>query len=125
VEHLGYVDAAAREDLLAVARLLVLPSFDEGFGLPLLEAMSLGIPAVASNRGALPEVAGGAAMLVDPEQPEAIARALEDILRDPDVACRLGELGRARAAQFTWKRAALLTREAYARAIARRRLRSV
>jgi glycosyltransferase involved in cell wall biosynthesis len=121
VEVRGYVDASAREALFAGARVLVLPSFDEGFGLPVLEAMSLGIPVVASERGALPEVAGGAATLVSPDEPGAIAAGIEQVLRDPAVARRLGELGRARATAFTWSRAATLTRDAYTRAIARRR----
>jgi len=126
VEHRGYVDPGAREDILAGARLLVLPSFDEGFGLPMLEAMSLGIPVVASNRGALPEVAGGAAVLVDPDDPASIARGIEDVLRDPGFARRLGDLGTTRAGLFTWNRAAALTRDAYEQALdaRRRRLRT-
>jgi glycosyltransferase involved in cell wall biosynthesis len=121
VELRGYVAAAAREELLAGARVLVLPSFDEGFGLPVLEAMSLGIPVVASNRGALPEVAGGAAVLVDPDDPGSIASGLLDVLQDAVLARRLGDLGRARAGLFTWARSAALTRDAYERAIDRRR----
>lgn len=116
----GYVTGDERETLLAGARVLVLPSFDEGFGLPLLEAMSLGVPAVVASRGALPEIAGDAALLVDPEDPESIRKALEEVLDDGDLARRLGERGRTRASQFTWSRTAALTREAYERAIERR-----
>jgi glycosyltransferase involved in cell wall biosynthesis len=120
VEHRGYVAEAQREDLLAGARLLVLPSFDEGFGLPLLEALSLGIPVVASNRGSLPEVAGGAALLVDPDDPASICGAIERVLDDPEEARQLGAKGLVRAAAFTWDRTAALTRAAYERAIERR-----
>jgi glycosyltransferase involved in cell wall biosynthesis len=123
VEHRGYVTPAARENLLAGARLLVLPSFDEGFGLPILEAMSLGVPVVASNRGALPEIAGGTAVLVDPDDPASITQGIEDVLRDPEFARRLGDLGRARAGLFTWNRAAALTRDAYEQALDTRRRR--
>jgi glycosyltransferase involved in cell wall biosynthesis len=119
VEHRGYVPAAEREALLAGARALVLPSFDEGFGLPVLEAMSLGIPAVASNAGALPEVAGDGALLVDPGDAPGLCRALAELLEIPGLARRVAERGRARAAEFTWARAAALTRTAYECALAR------
>jgi glycosyltransferase involved in cell wall biosynthesis len=69
VSHRGYVDANDRERLFAGARALVLPSLDEGFGLTALEAMSAGVPVVASDRGSLPEVVGDAAPLVDPTDP--------------------------------------------------------
>ena len=69
VRHLGYVDADRRRALYEGARLLVLPSLDEGFGLPVLEAMTTGVPVVAANRGALPEVVGDAGPLIDPERP--------------------------------------------------------
>lgn len=118
VEHRGYVAPAERQALLSGARLLVLPSFDEGFGLPVLEAMSLGIPVVASSRGALPEVAGGAALLANPDDPEAVCRALRRVLDEPALARDLGEKGLARASAFSWTRTAELTREAYERAAA-------
>jgi glycosyltransferase involved in cell wall biosynthesis len=117
VDYRGYVGDAGREELFLGARLLVLPSFDEGFGLPVLEAMSLGVPVVAADRGALPEVAGDAALLVDPEEPESIALAMEQVLDDSRLARRLGERGLRRAAAFTWARSAELTRAAYERAI--------
>lgn len=119
VDYRGYVPDTGREELLLGARLLVLPSFDEGFGLPVLEAMSLGVPVVASGRGALPEVAGGTAVLVDPDDALSIAGGIEGVLDDPGMARQLAERGLARAATFTWRRTAELTREAYARAIER------
>ena len=70
VRHIGYVDPSNRQALYSGARLLVMPSFDEGFGIPVLEAMTLGVPVVASNRGALPEVLGDAGPLVDPDNPD-------------------------------------------------------
>jgi glycosyltransferase involved in cell wall biosynthesis len=120
VDYRGYVAADEREQLLAGARLLVLPSFDEGFGLPLLEAMSLGVPAVVSDRGALPEVAGGAARLVDPEDTDGLRQAMQDVIEDPVMARTLGERGKARSALFTWARTAALTREAYEQALENR-----
>lgn len=124
VEYRGYVPGAGREELLRGARLLVLPSFDEGFGLPVLEAMSLGIPVVAADRGALPEVTGGCAVLVDPHDPASIAAGLRRVLEDPDMARHLAERGLARAAGFTWQRSAELTRLAYEQAIERRQART-
>src|SRR4029077_10959373 len=76
VRHVGYVAPAERESLYRGARLLVLPSFEEGFGLPVLEAMSLGVPVVAARRGSLPELVGDAGPLVDPERPDDIAKAI-------------------------------------------------
>jgi glycosyltransferase involved in cell wall biosynthesis len=123
VEFRGYVSEGERQAVYAGARLLVLPSFQEGFGLPVVEAMSLGIPVVASNRGALPEVSGGAALLVDPDDAAAISQAMESILEDPALARRLGEDGLKRARAFSWERTAELTRAAYERAIDTRRRR--
>jgi alpha-1,3-rhamnosyl/mannosyltransferase len=123
VSHLGYVPPDAREALLERARVLVLPSLNEGFGLTALEAMSAGVPVVASNRGSLPEVIGGAGLLVDPTDVSGIASALERIVGDDDAARRSAEAGLSRAAQFTWARTAATLRRAYADAVARRRAR--
>jgi len=98
----------------------VLPSFDEGFGLPVVEAMTLGIPVVASDHGALPEVCGGAAVLVDPDDRGSICNGIERVLREPGLAERLAERGAARARVFSWRRTAELTVEAYRRARDRR-----
>jgi glycosyltransferase involved in cell wall biosynthesis len=123
VDYYGYVSDGDRQSVYAGARLLVLPSFDEGFGMPVVEAMSLGIPVVASTRGALPEVCGGAALLVDPEDVSGLSRAMERVLFESGLARRMGEDGLRRAACFNWARTAELTRAAYGRAIEARRTR--
>ena len=123
VEYRGYVKDGDRRALYAGARALVLPSFEEGFGLPVVEAMTLGIPVVASNRGALPEVSGGAALLIDPDDRGTISHAMEQVLFDAELARRLGERGLHRARAFTWDRTAELARDAYQAAVERRRAR--
>jgi alpha-1,3-rhamnosyl/mannosyltransferase len=124
VAHRGYVAAEDRGALYAGAGLLVMPSLDEGFGLPVLEAMSAGVPVVASRRGALPEVAGDAAVLVDAMDVEGFARAIERVVHDEAHARDLTERGRARAAHFSWARTAAAARRAYGDAMARRRERA-
>jgi glycosyltransferase involved in cell wall biosynthesis len=117
VRLLAWVDDADLEGLYALADAFVFPSLYEGFGLPVLEAMARGIPVASSNRASLPEVAGGAALLFDPEREEEIAAAIDRLLRDRDEADRLRAAGRERAAQFTWERTAELTAANYARAV--------
>jgi len=119
VEHRGYVPADDREALYAGARVLVLPSLDEGFGLPVLEAMSAGVPVVASRRGAITEVTDGAAALVEPTDAEGLASALGRVLRDDAYAFDLATRGLARARAFTWDLAASSLAGAYADAVAR------
>jgi glycosyltransferase involved in cell wall biosynthesis len=102
------------DDLYARAGVVVVPSLYEGFGLPVLEAMARGVPVVSSNRSSLPEVAGDAALLVDPEDRRALRAAIERALADPEP---LRAQGRARAAEFTWERTAQLTAETYRRAL--------
>ncbi len=99
VRALGHVDDAFLPGLYAGAAAFVLPSLYEGFGLTALEALAAGIPVVAADRGALPEVCGKAAQLVDPTSAEAIADALERALDDP---ARWRAVGPARAAPLTW-----------------------
>ena len=120
VEYRGYVPAAAREALYAGARAIVLPSLDEGFGLTALEAMSAGIPLVASNRGSLPEVAGDAGALVDPTDVRQLADALERVLRDRAWALERAESGLARSRAFRWDVSARTLRQAYLEAVARK-----
>jgi glycosyltransferase involved in cell wall biosynthesis len=120
VEHVGYVDAAHRRSLFEGARLLVQPSFDEGFGIPVLEAMTLGVPVIAADRGALPEVLGDAGLLVDPEAPSALADAIERLNDDDAFAAECVAKGVARARHFSWDAMARGVYDAYQRAIDRR-----
>ena len=111
----GYVSNERRMELYARACLLVLPSFEEGFGLPALEAMALGIPVVASAAGALPEVVGDAGVLVDPADTPGLADAMHRVCGDRGLASRLAEAGLTRARQFDWAASARALLEAYTR----------
>jgi len=122
--HLGYVPDEEQEALYAGARVLVLPSLDEGFGLPALAAMSAGVPVIASARGALPEVVGRGGTLIDPERPGELADALERIITDDQWAFSQGAAGLERACAFSWPIAAATLRRAYLDAVARRRART-
>ena len=110
-----------RADLVALysmAEVFVFPSKIEGFGLPLLEAMTCGAPIIASNRGSIPEVAGNAALLIDAEDHFALAGYLTRLLNSPAEAQRMRELGFTRAAQFSWGRTAHRILESYQMALA-------
>jgi alpha-1,3-rhamnosyl/mannosyltransferase len=123
--HLGYVADEEQESLYAGARVLVLPSLDEGFGLPALAAMSAGVPVIASRRGALPEVVGDGGVLFDPGQPDELLHALERMVTDEAWAFSQGARGLERARAFNWTTAAATLRRAYEDAVARRRERAV
>jgi glycosyltransferase involved in cell wall biosynthesis len=97
-----YLPATVRDAIVDHAAVFAYPSLDEGFGLPLLEAMGAGVPVVAGNAGALPEVAGGAAVLVDPLDTEAIAKGLLQAITDDDLRAQLIQAGHRRVEQFTW-----------------------
>ncbi len=99
----GYVAPADLPALYAGAACFVFPSLYEGFGLPVLEAMAAGTPVVASRVGAIPEVAGDAALLVDARRPVELAEAIAAVLTDPGLRSRLVTRGRARARLFTWE----------------------
>jgi glycosyltransferase involved in cell wall biosynthesis len=111
---LGFVPATDRDALLAGAAVFCYPSLREGFGLPVLEAMAQGTPVVTSMGTATEEVADGAGLLADPNDPASIADALAKVLDDATIAADLGAQGRARAAAFTWERTAERTAAAYA-----------
>jgi glycosyltransferase involved in cell wall biosynthesis len=95
------------------ATVFAFPSLDEGFGMPVLEAMAAGVPVLTSNRSALPEVAGDAAMLVDPLNTEAMGEALRMLTGSPDLRRDLEVRGKARAGLFTWERAVQETWNVY------------
>src|SRR5438445_3811154 len=109
VRYLGHVDEPTLAALYESASVLAFPSLYEGFGLPLLEAMARGVPAVIGSSGALPELAAGTAIEVDAQDVDSIARGLETLLSDPALRTRLGAEGMRRAADFTWERSAVAT----------------
>ena len=114
-----FTGGVADDDLPAVysgATAFVLPSIYEGFGLPTLEAMACQTPVIASTGGSLPEIVGDAALLVDPFDVAALAAAMGRIWREPALRQEMVERGRARARQFSWRRAAEETLDVYRRA---------
>ncbi|HLY65605.1 MAG TPA: glycosyltransferase family 1 protein, partial [Chloroflexota bacterium] len=114
VRHIS-VDSSELPDLYRHARLLAFPSLYEGFGLPVLEAMACGTPVLTSNISSLPEIAADAALLVDPASVEEIEDGLWRLLTDPELANQLRAKGLARAAEFSWERAARQTLDVYHR----------
>ncbi len=113
VRALGYVDEEQLRAEYEGASLLAFIPLVEGFGLPALEAMAVGIPVVASSVSSLPEVCGDAALLVPPDDASAVADAIGTALTDERLAERLRYAGRARALQFTWEATARATRDVY------------
>jgi glycosyltransferase involved in cell wall biosynthesis len=107
--RIGYVPEEDLAALYSGADVFCFPSMYEGFGLPILEAMACGTPVVTSTRGALPEIAGDAAVFVDPTSIEAIGAALVGVLSSPDERARLVDAGQRRARQFSWDECAKLT----------------
>jgi glycosyltransferase involved in cell wall biosynthesis len=105
ISVLGYVTPEELAQWYARAMIFAFPSLDEGFGMPLLEAMAAGTPIVTSSRSALPEVAGEAALLADPQDTAALAHALQRLTEDEDLRARLSRLGVERARLFTWEKA--------------------
>jgi glycosyltransferase involved in cell wall biosynthesis len=109
VVRIGYVSDIDRRALLSGAEVFAFPSLYEGFGLPILEAFAANVPVLTSDVGAAREVAGNAAVLVDPRDPVAVARGLDDLLADDDLRNVLRASGTARVASFTWERCARAT----------------
>jgi len=99
IGYVGYIDLPA---IYQAASMLWFPSFSEGFGLPIVEAMASGIPVITSACSCMPEIAGDAALFIDPKNPTSIAYAAQLILNDPEVAAKLSANGKKRAALFTW-----------------------
>ena len=112
----GYAGREAARRLYQAADVFVYPSLEEGFGLPVLEAMACGIPVVASTAEALREVAGGAALFAEPRDSAGFAREIERVLEDPATRRRLAAAGPERAARFSWDAAGRATAAALARA---------
>jgi glycosyltransferase involved in cell wall biosynthesis len=102
----GYVSDRELTEWYARSRIFAFPSLDEGFGMPVLEAMTTGLPVIAGNRAALPEVCGDAALLVDPEDAGAIAGALDMLMRDDSLTSRLVSAGLHQVRKFSWAKAA-------------------
>ena len=121
VRMLGWLSDGEIEGLYALADVFALPSREEGFGLPILEAMRRSTPVACSDCSTLPEVAAGAAELFDPRDPAAIGAALDRLLSSQTRRSELVTLGLERCAQLTWERSARLTLDSYRRAIETRR----
>ena len=114
VVRLGRIDDATKSWLLHHASVLAYPSLDEGFGFPLLEAMAADVPVVASTAGSIPEVAGDAAVLVDPDDLDGLAAAIDKVLVDDRLHHDLVTAGRARVARFSWSTTARRMADLYA-----------
>jgi glycosyltransferase involved in cell wall biosynthesis len=112
----NWVDRAELEGLYAAATAFVFPSLYEGFGLPVLEAMRRGVPVACSDRSSLPEIAGSAALLFDPDDDEAIHSALTRLTTDADLRAQLSAAGPPQAARFSWEATARGTVASYRRA---------
>ncbi len=120
----GYVTHEEKLRLYREASMLVMASVDEGFGIPALEAMTIGLPIVASNRGALPEVIGDAGLLVDPDDRDAFRAAIRRVLDDPALRQDLARRGVERSRRFNWDASATIARSALRAALVRRSARS-
>ena len=111
----GYIPRSDLAMWYARAMIFAFPSLDEGFGMPVLEAMAAGTPVITSSRSAMPEVAGDAARLVDPEDLDGLRRALSDLSEDPALRRELAHKGLQRATRFTWEKAVRETWDVYKR----------
>lgn len=114
IEVTGYVSAERLQELYAQAAIFAFASLDEGFGIPVLEAMAYGVPVLTSSGSALAEVAGDAALLIDPRDKDQIAAALLRLTESTDLRTELTERGRQRAKEFSWERSVRETFKVYA-----------
>ncbi len=113
IDVTGYVSRERLHDLYASASIFAFPSLDEGFGIPVLEAMAWGVPVVASNGSAIHELAQGAALLVNPEDVSHIANGLKQLADRQDLRDQLIQAGKKRAAKFTWENTVRETYKVY------------
>lgn len=113
IQVLGYVTNSQLEELYRRASILAFPSLDEGFGMPILDAMARGVPVLTSNVSAMPEVAGDAALLVDPNEVDSIAEGLCRLTGDADLLTTLIQAGLKRAGDFSWEKSIEATWNVY------------
>ena len=113
IRVLDYITSAELEKLYQRASIFAFPSLDEGFGMPVLDAMARGVPVLTSNRSAMPEVAGDAALLVDPTDVHSIADGLVRLATNADLRDTLIRAGIARAKEFTWEKSVEATWKVY------------
>jgi O-antigen biosynthesis alpha-1,2-mannosyltransferase len=113
IQVLGYVNDLELEDLYRRASILAFPSLDEGFGMPILDAMARGVPVLTSNVSAMPEVAGDAALLVDPTSVRAIAEGLHQLAASDELRATFSRAGLARSREFTWEKSVDATWKVY------------
>jgi glycosyltransferase involved in cell wall biosynthesis len=111
--RLGHVDPTDIPDLYRAAEMLVFPSLFESFGLPIIEAMRCGTPVICSNAGAMPEICGDAAYLVDPTSTDAIAQAMEAVFLNPELRQSLIERGLEHSKRYSWHETARQTLAIY------------
>jgi len=119
-DRVRWIDSPVDEDLVALynaAIVFALPSHYEGFGLTVLEAMACGTPTIISDRGSLPEIAGGASLVIDPDDPVSLADALDQTLGDDRLRHDLRKKGLARVKEFSWDRCARETLAVYRRVL--------
>jgi alpha-1,3-rhamnosyl/mannosyltransferase len=117
----GYVASDQREQLFKGALAFVMPSHTEGFGMPVVEAMTAGVPVIAADRGALPEVAGSAARFFEPDDVDGLTELLKKIILDSGMRTTMRESGIEQARRFSWRSSAAALRDAWMLAVASQR----
>ena len=117
----GYIASEQREQLFKGALAFVMPSHTEGFGMPVVEAMTAGVPVIAADRGALPEVAGSAAQFFEPDDVDALTALLKKIILDSGMRSTMRESGIEQARRFSWRSSAAALRDAWTLAVESRR----